>query len=46
MTLAIELPDAWRRLLGLDTGDAAARVREMLVLEAYREGRLSRGPLF
>jgi predicted HTH domain antitoxin len=43
MTLAIELPDAWRRLLGLDGGDAAVRAREMLVLEGYREGRLSRG---
>ena len=43
MTLALELPDAWRALLGLDTGDAAVRAREMLVLEGYREGRLSRG---
>ena len=43
MTLALELPDAWRRLLGLDTGDAAVRAREMLVLEGYREGKLSRG---
>jgi len=43
MTLAIEIPDAWRRLLGLEAGDAAARAREMLVLEGYREGRLSRG---
>jgi predicted HTH domain antitoxin len=43
MTLVLELPDAWKRLLGLDTGDAAARARQMLVLEGYREGRLSRG---
>lgn len=43
MTLVLELPDAWKRLLGLDTNDAAARAREMLVLEGYREGRLSRG---
>ena len=43
MTLALELPDAWSRLLGLDTEDAAVRAREMLVLEGYREGRLSRG---
>jgi hypothetical protein len=43
MTLALELPDGWSRLLGLDTEDAAGRVREMLVLEGYREGRLSRG---
>jgi len=43
MTLVLELPDAWKRLLGLDTGDAATRARQMLVLEGYREGRLSRG---
>ena len=43
MTLVLELPDAWKRLLGLDTGDAAGRAREMLVIESYREGRLSRG---
>lgn len=43
MTLILELPDTWKRLLGLDTGDAAARAREMLVIEGYREGRLSRG---
>lgn len=43
MTLVLELPDAWKRLLGLDTGDAALRARQMLVLESYREGRLSRG---
>jgi len=43
MTLTIEIPDAWRRLPRLDAGDAAARAREMLVLEGYREGRLSRG---
>lgn len=43
MTLILELPDAWKRLLGLDTGDAAGRAREMLVMESYREGRLSRG---
>jgi hypothetical protein len=43
MTLILELPDAWKRLLGLETGDAAARAREMLITESYREGRLSRG---
>jgi predicted HTH domain antitoxin len=43
MTLVLELPDAWKQLLGLDSGDAAGRAREMLVVEAYREGRLSRG---
>lgn len=43
MTLALELPDAWTHLLGLNTEDAATRAREMLVLEGYREGRLSRG---
>lgn len=43
MTLILELPDTWKRLLGLDTDDAAARAREMLVIEGYREGRLSRG---
>jgi len=43
MTLILELPDTWKRLLGLDTGDAAVRAREMLVIESYREGRLSRG---
>ena len=43
MTLVLELPDAWKRLLGLDTADAPARAREMLITESYREGRLSRG---
>lgn len=43
MNLIIDLPDSWKPLLGLDTGDAAARAREMLVTESYREGRLSRG---
>lgn len=43
MTLVLELPDTWKRLLGLDTADAAGRAREMLVIESYREGRLSRG---
>ncbi|MFN0125985.1 MAG: UPF0175 family protein [Verrucomicrobiales bacterium] len=43
MTLVLELPDAWKRLLGLDTPDAALRARQMLILESYRVGRLSRG---
>lgn len=43
MTLVLELPDAWKHLLGLDTGDAATRARQMLITESYREGRLSRG---
>jgi hypothetical protein len=43
MTLVLELPDAWKRLLGLDAGDAAERARQMLITESYREGRLSRG---
>ncbi len=43
MTLVLELPDAWKQLLGLDTADAAGRAREMLVIESYREGKLSRG---
>jgi hypothetical protein len=43
MTLVLDLPDAWKQLLGLDTADAAGRAREMLVIESYREGRLSRG---
>jgi hypothetical protein len=43
MTLVLELPDTWQHLLGLDTADAPARVREMLITECYREGRLSRG---
>lgn len=42
MTLVLELPDAWKRLLGLDTDDAPARARRMLITESYREGRLSR----
>ncbi len=42
MILVLEIPDAWNRLLGLDTGDAAGRAREMLIMEGYREGRLSR----
>ncbi len=43
MTLVLELPDAWTRLLGLDAADAADRARQMLIMESYREGRLSRG---
>lgn len=43
MTLVLEFPDTWKRLLGLDTGDAALRARQMLITESYREGRLSRG---
>lgn len=43
MTLVLELPDSWKQLLGLDTADAAGRAREMLVIEGYREGKLSRG---
>jgi hypothetical protein len=43
MTLVLDLPDSWESLLGLNSGDAAQRAREMLVLEGYREGRLSRG---
>ncbi len=43
MTLVLELPDSWERLLGLDKADAADRARQMLVTESYREGRLSRG---
>ncbi|MCB1209054.1 MAG: UPF0175 family protein [Verrucomicrobiales bacterium] len=43
MTLILELPEAWKGLLGLDTADAATRAREMLITESYREGRLSRG---
>ena len=29
--------------MGLNLGDATQRARQMLVLEGYREGRLSRG---
>ena len=43
ITLVLDLPDSWESLLGLDSGDAANRARQMLVLEGYREGRLSRG---
>lgn len=43
MTLVLDLPDSWKSLLGLDSGDATNRARQMLVLEGYREGRLSRG---
>lgn len=43
MALVIDIPDSWKPLLGLDTGDPGARAREMLILESYREGRLSRG---
>ncbi len=43
MTLVLDLPDSWETLLGLNSGDAAQRARQMLVLEGYREGRLSRG---
>ena len=43
MVLVLEIPESWKTLLGLDTGEAAARARDMLVMESYREGRLSRG---
>jgi hypothetical protein len=43
MTLVLELPDAWKQLLGLDTEDASERAQQMLITESYREGRLSRG---
>jgi hypothetical protein len=43
MTLVLELPDAWKHLLGLDTENAAERARQVLITESYREGRLSRG---
>lgn len=43
MTLVLDLPDSWKQLLGLDKADAEARAREMLVIESYREGRISRG---
>lgn len=43
MTLILEIPDAWKRPLGLDRADAAGRAREMLVIESYREGNVSRG---
>ncbi len=43
MTLILEIPDSWKQALGLDTADAAGRAREMLVIESYREGKLSRG---
>ena len=41
--LVLDLPDSWERLLGLDSGEAATRARQMLVLEGSLEGRLSRG---
>lgn len=43
MPLILEIPDSWKGPLGLDTADAAGRAREMLVIESYREGKLSRG---
>jgi predicted HTH domain antitoxin len=43
MTLVLEIPDSWKGPLGLDKADAAGRAREMLVIESYREGKLSRG---
>jgi hypothetical protein len=35
MTLVLELPDAWKQLLGLDHADAAGRAGEMLVIESW-----------
>lgn len=43
MTLVLDIPDSWKRPLGLDADDAALRAREMLIIEGYRQGRLSRG---
>jgi len=43
MTVVLEVPDSWKDLLGLDAGDSTGRLREMIVIESYREGRLSRG---
>lgn len=43
MTFVLEFPDAWKELLGLNADNATVRLREMIVIESYREGRLSRG---
>jgi hypothetical protein len=39
MTLVLDLPDSWESLLGLNSGDAPQRARQMLVLEGYRGGK-------
>lgn len=33
MTLVPDLPDSWESFIGLDSGDAANRARQMLVLK-------------
>jgi len=42
ITLALEPTDNWQHLLGLTTADASSRAREILIIEFYREGSLSR----
>ncbi len=43
MTLTLEIPDAFTRPLRLDGEHGRRRALEMLALEGYREGSLSRG---
>jgi hypothetical protein len=43
MHIRLQRIDAWKRTLSFESACAEGRVREMLILESYREGRLSRG---
>ena len=43
MLLSLELPDLIAHSLRLDGPSSSRRAMEMLALEGYREGRLSRG---
>lgn len=43
MTLSIEIPDKFAKHLELDGPECSRRTLEMVALEGYREGKLSRG---
>lgn len=43
MTLSVEIPDKYATHLGLDSPERSRRGLEMMALEGYREGKLSRG---
>ncbi len=45
MAITIELPSAIEEKLRADAGDLAAAGKEALMIELYREGRISHGEL-
>ena len=45
MAITIELPNAIEEKLRSEEGDVAARGKEAILIELYREGRISHGEL-